>query len=138
ASWWPKKSLMKFERQGQGPVQTGTPRINPCGIIQGTRYRQVVLLPFAPSWNVEVEKLTDQSITRRFLNGMFCGSETVSLQAGTATVASPGSLEVHYVMHYRLNGVLNKILWPLVFERLHNRNIEAILQSLKLYLEKEC
>ncbi|MFH0877338.1 MAG: hypothetical protein V1863_03855, partial [Candidatus Omnitrophota bacterium] len=47
ASWWPKKSLMKFERQGQGPVQTGTPRINPCGIIQGTRYRQVVLLPFA-------------------------------------------------------------------------------------------
>lgn len=119
-AWWPKNSLMKFMRQGQGPVQTGT------------RYRQIVLLPFAPSWDVDVEKMDAKSITRRFLNGMFCGSETVSLEP---SVTSAGHFEVRYVMRYRISGLLNKMLWPMVFEHLHNRNIRTILQNLKIYLE---
>lgn len=131
AHWWPKNSLMRFLRSGSGIVSKGTPRKNPSGIVRGTRYRQEVLLPFAPSWDVEVEKIDDKSIARRFLNGMFDGRETVSLE-----FAKDG-INVSYVMNYQINGLLNKILWPLVFERLHNRNIEAILASLKNYLEKK-
>lgn len=120
AGWWPKNSLMRFVRCK-----------NPSVIVRGTRYRQEVLLPFAPSWDVEVEKIDDKSITRRFLNGMFAGRETVSL------VSLKDGINVFYVMNYKINGLFNKIMWPLVFERLHNRNIEAILENLKKYLEEK-
>ena len=118
AGWWPKNSLMRFLRSGTGQVS------------EGTCYRQEVLLPFAPSWDVEVEKIGDKSITRRFLNGMFSGSETISVESAKDAVV------ISYVMNYKINGFFNKILWPLVFEHLHNRNIEEILFSLKSYLEK--
>jgi len=118
SSWWPKNSLMRFVRQG--------PRL----VEKGTRYRQEVLLPFAPSWDVEVSSVTDLSITRRFLNGMFSGQETVSLKGQDPAVT------VFYKMTYEVNGILNKILWVLIFRRLHDRNIEAILASLKSFLEK--
>lgn len=130
AGWWPKNSLMRFVRCGTGLVKEGTPRKNPSGIVRGTRYKQEVLLPFAPSWEVKVEQIDDKSITRRFLNGMFDGNETVSLEP------LRDGVNVSYVMNYQINGFLNKILWPLVFERLHNRNIEEILANLKSYLEK--
>jgi len=117
ASWWPKRSLMKFIRQDLGAVR------------EGSRYRQKVLLPCAPSWDVEVTQLTQTSITRKFLNGMFEGSETVTCASDS------GGVKVAYAMHYRLKGVLNKMLWVLTFERLHDKNIEDILSSLKKYLE---
>ena len=119
ASWWPKGSLMRFVRKDSGPV------------AMGTRYRQQVLLPFAPAWDVEVGGLDAGSITRQLLNGMFSGSETISLEP-----AGP-EIEIRYVMRYQINGVINKVMWPLVFERLHNRNIEEILSNLKKYLEKK-
>ncbi len=118
ASWWPKNSLMRFARQDTSAVK------------KGTRYQQRVLLPFAPSWGVEVQDLTDNSITRRFLDGMFAGSETVSLKK------SWEGIEVSYAMNYQINGLINRILWPLFFERLHNSNIRAILSNLKAFLEK--
>ena len=118
SSWWSKNSLMRFVRQGSGPVQ------------KGVRYRQEVLLPFAPSWDVEVSQITAWSITRRFLNGMFSGMETVSLKEEDSAIA------VSYKMTYEINGILNKILWALFFRRLHDKNIEAILTNLKSFLEK--
>ena len=118
ARWWPKNSQMSFVRKTKTPVE------------KGTRYQQKVLLPFAPSWDVEVVALGEQSITRQFLNGMFRGSETVSIEP-----FGPDS-EIRYIMNYQINGLLNKILWSLVFERMHNKNIEAILSSLKEFLEK--
>ena len=118
ALWWPSRSLMRFVRLGENPVRTGT------------RYRQQVLLPFAPSWDVEVEEITQESITRRFLNGMFRGKETVSLRPSGA------ALEISYAMTYEVRGFVNKILWRLIFRRLHDRNIEEILANLKKYLEK--
>ena len=116
--WWPKNSLMRFVRLTERPL------------TKGTRYKQEVTLPFGPSWEVEIEDLTDTSITRHFLNGMFKGFETVSF-AGEA-----GKLEIRYKMHYEVQGSINRILWSLIFENLHNSNIEAILASLKSYLEK--
>ena len=119
APWWPKNSLMRFVRQDQGSVRPGA------------RYRQDVLLPLAPSWDVEVERITAESITRRFLNGMFEGGETVSLKENAS------GIEVDYVMNYRVKGTFNRILWNLIFCRLHDANIEAILSSLKKFLEKK-
>ena len=110
---------MTFKREGSGAVQAGT------------RYRQKVLLPLAPSWDVEVTSITQDSITRKFLNGMFTGEETVNLHPKAQ------GLEVQYLMHYQINGVLNNVLWKLMFERLHNSNIEAILQNLKKDLERQ-
>ena len=116
--WWPANSLMRFNRQDKSPVQ------------KGTRYRQLVLFPFAPSWDVEVTSITGSSITRRFLNGMFYGEETVSLR-----IEKDGVI-VDYVMNCAVRGFSNKILWALIFRRLHDSNIEAILAHLKNFLEK--
>ncbi len=117
ASWWPKDSLMRFERKETGPLKVGT------------RYCQKVLLPFAPSWDVEITVLNNVRVTRKFLNGMFEGEETVSC------VPVPHGVTVTYCMQVRVKGFLNRILWALVFERLHNKNIEAILAHLKRYME---
>lgn len=119
APWWPKNSLMRFIRQTPGAVQ------------KGTRYTQKVLLAFAPSWDVEVEGITSESITRKFLNGMFEGGETVSLRPGDE------GIEVDYRMNYRVRGLLNRMMWLLVFQGLHNANIETILSHLKEFLEKK-
>ncbi len=122
APWWPKDSLMRFVRKGAKAGEA---------VREGTQYRQEVLLPFAPSWDVEVSSVTDSSITRRFLNGMFEGQETVSVakkENGTSVV---------YRMHYAVHGIFNRILWSVVFRRLHDRNIEQILASLKRYLENK-
>ncbi len=118
AVWWPQNSLMRFVRLTERPLQ------------KGTRYKQEVTLPFAPSWEVEIDNLTDTSITRRFLNGMFAGFETVSL------INRPSGVEVSYRMHYEVQGILNNILWLFVFQSMHDKNIELILESLKDYLEK--
>lgn len=118
SSWWPAGCLMRFVRLAGRPVQ------------KGTRYRQEVLLPFAPTWEVEVEEVTDTSVTRRFLNGMFKGFETVSL------AHDRGKLEIFYRMHYEVQGLINKLLWRMIFENLHNNNIKMILESLKTFLEK--
>ena len=47
------------------------------------------------------------------------------------------NLEIKYVMNYSLNGSLNKILWPIVLKKMHDKNIEMILRNLKRYLEKK-
>lgn len=117
AGWWPKKSQMRFIRVGG------------AGIQKGTRYRQQVLLPLAPSWDVEVEEVTPRSITRAFLNGMFEGYETVSVSpVGAGT-------HVLYEMHYRVRGFFNRMLWPVVFEKMHDANIKEILKNLKNFIE---
>ena len=118
ASWWPGKSLMKFERLTQGRVESGT------------RYRQRVLLPLAPAWCVEVTSLTERSITRTFLDGMFRGFETVSFSP------HENGFKVAYEMNYEVQGLANRCLWPVFFRRLHDRNIEEILKSLKAFMEK--
>ena len=117
AAWWPRGSLMRFTRLTDGAVG------------RGTRYRQEVQLPFAPSWDVKVTERTGQSITRSFLNGMFRGSETVSV------AAEADATRVIYEMTYDVRGAGNKVLWPLVLMHLHNANIRRILKNLKRHCE---
>ena len=67
ASWWPKKSSMKFVRTTSGEIKVGT------------QYKQKVKLLFGPSWDVEVTRLIlTREIERTFLNGMFQGKEWVT------------------------------------------------------------
>lgn len=117
AVWWPKNSSMKFTCLTRGDIQAGT------------KYRQEVLLPFAPKWEVEVTRLvSEKEIERTFLNGMFKGKETVTLEERY------NGTKVEYVMHYEVVGIVNQILWKLFFQRLHDQNIEMILKALQGYV----
>ncbi len=117
APWWPRGSLMRFVRLTHGSVGVGT------------RYRQKVQLPLAPSWDVAVTEVGARRITRRFLNGMFTGSETVSAQE------EAGGTRVIYEMHYEVSGAGNRILWSLLFRHLHDASIRRILKNLKRHCE---
>ena len=117
ALWWPKNSSMKFTRLTHGEIQVGT------------KYRQEVLLPFAPKWEVEVTRLVlGKEIERTFLNGMFKGKEAVTLEERY------NGTKVEYTMHYEVLGILNQILWQFLFQKMHNQNIERILKSLQNYV----
>ena len=117
AVWWPKNSSMKFTRLTPGEIQAGT------------KYRQKVLLPLAPTWEAEVTRLVPgKEIERTFLNGMFKGKETVTLEERY------NGTKVEYVMHYEVLGILNRILWQLFFRKMHDRNIEMILKALQNYV----
>lgn len=110
---------MKFTRIGNRNVQ------------KGTLYRQKVLFPFAPSWFALVTEIVgNKSISRRFLDGLLDGEETVS-------IAEHGDkLKVQYFMNYRIRGFINNILWKVCFSKMHDSNIGLILNRLKDYLEK--
>jgi len=118
ASWWPRRSLMRFVRLTDGFVGAGT------------RYRQEVRLPFAPSWDAKVTAVTMTSITRTFLNGMFNGFETVSLRP-----QAEGTF-VEYRMCYEIKGAANCVMWFLAFRYLHDANIRRILKNLKRFCER--
>lgn len=115
--WWPKNSQMRFIRKAPG------------GIKVSTRYIQKVLLLFGPQWEVEVNTIEpNKKVGRRFLNGIFKGGEWVELEP-TAI-----GTKVNYAMDFEINGAINKILWNLFFRKLHDRNLEMILTSLKDFI----
>ena len=117
AIWWPKNSSMKFTRLTPGEIRAGT------------KYRQEVLLPFAPKWEVELTRLIPgKEVERTFLNGMFKGKETVTLEERY------NGTKVEYTMSYEVLGILNRILWQLFFRKMHDRNIEMILKALQNYV----
>ena len=111
---------MKFTRLTDGEIKVGT------------RYRQKVLLPFAPSWEVEVTKLIpNREIERTFLNGMFSGKENVSIEK------SSDRIKLDYLMLYRINGRANEFFWNRLFERMHDQNIRMILKALEQHLKNK-
>jgi len=120
AEWWPKDSLMSFSRKVSGPV------------VEGTEYIQKVKLPFGPSWRTVVSEIkNNESITRKFKEGFFEGCETVSIKPLCCH-----NVKIEYEMLFRIKGLINRILWKVIFRRLHDRNIEYILDNLKAYAEK--
>lgn len=121
ACWWPKKSLMRFIRVEAGPLEVGT------------RFFQKVLLPFGPSWQVQASVIEpDKKICRKFLKGLFTGFECVEMN-----LQSVNKFQVNYTMQYKIRGFLNKIFWQLFFLNLHNKNIRAILNNLKSFIENK-
>ncbi len=116
AEWWPKYSLMRYTRLTDG------------GIKIGTQYHQKVLLPFAPEWDVEIISITpNKEIKRRFLNGIFSGTDSVILEP------VKDSVEVKAVMDFDVNGYFNKLAWRFIFERMHDENLEKILRAMQEY-----
>jgi len=119
SSWWPKKSLMKFLRIGDGPI------------VVGTLYRQKVMLPFAPTWCSLVTNINQPvSVCRRLLAGFLAGQEEIKI------VESDNFFLVVYSLEYSIEKIFYRWLWKIIFERLHNYNIELILKNLKDYLER--
>lgn len=119
ALWWPKKCTMKFTRLGDLPIQ------------KGTMYRQEVLLPFAPCWvTVVTDIIENRSISRRFLDGLLDGQETVGV------LPYEEKIKVEYFMQYRIKGRINNILWKICFRNMHDYNLKLILTNLKQYLER--
>lgn len=120
ANWWPKKSLMRF--------------INLSGARkQSTVYLQKTKLPFGPAWHTRNEIVDSQNLRlkRIFLDGMFDGFEELSVER-----LKDNASKAIYAFNYRIKGLINKIMWNLIFKRLHIKNIDLILSSLKRYLEK--
>lgn len=118
ASWWPRNCFMKFTRLD-------------AVIQKGTTYRQKVLLPFAPSWLTCVTEIIENTrISRRYLDGLINGEETVSL------APQDSKLKVEYYLNYKIRGRINTILWKICFRALHDKNIKLILNNLKAYLEQ--
>ena len=121
AKWWPKDCMMGFIRSGNSEIKVGT------------RYRMKVALPFGPGWDAQVSDLAPNSkISREFLNGMFVGFEAVSVKAIDLKTA-----EILYSMQYQLRNWWDRLFWAICGERLHNRNIVMILNSLKKFIENQ-
>ncbi len=120
ASWWPKTCTMKFIRTADDEIKVGT------------RLRQKVLLPLAPSWDVKITKLTPGvEIERTFLNGFLEGFEKVTLEERV------NGIRVDYTMEYRIQGSWNNALWVFAFEKMHDNNLEIILLALKKFCQKK-
>jgi len=117
--WWPENSLMRFDNLS-GPIG------------EKTLYRQKIKFPFAPSWHTKNESVDKSKlcIKRVFLDGLFEGYEEIKISKDKLTP------EVIYSFNYRVKGVFNKLMWKVLFKKLHVRNINMILQALKDYLEK--
>lgn len=119
SSWWPKKSLMQF-------INLSGKREESSVYLQKTR------LPLGPSWHTRNEVIDPQSlhIRRIYLDGMFEGFEELSVEK-----LKDNAFKAVYKFSYHIKGLINKIMWNLMFKRLHIKNIDLILGSLKRYLE---
>ena len=119
ASWWPKKSSMRFVKKTEGDVRVGS------------RFEQQVRLPRGPKWDVEVTKLVpgeEAQIERTFLNGIFIGKESVALESRF------NGTRVDYHMRCKIRGFINSLVWKFFFKGLHDKNIDMILTALKDYV----
>jgi hypothetical protein len=119
SEWWPKNCLMEFNNLSEN-------------VKEGTLYFQRVKLPFKLGWHTRNEVVDKERlyIKRTFLDGMFEGFEELKIVALYENLC-----EVVYSFCYRVKGIINQLMWKVVFRRLHINNINAILKSLKGYLE---
>ena len=118
ASWWPQGCQMRFQK------------ITPGELSIGTEYEMRIRAPFVAPLSCRVTKLDPaREIERTFLAGMFKGRENVVIEERY------NGTKVNYTMFYQVQGILNAVLWPIVFHRLHDKNIKNILAALKKYCE---
>lgn len=117
APWWPAKTAIKIT-----PVEAGEPRV-------GAKFRYKIRRLLAPSWDAEISKLEPESLLeRRFLNGPLDGYEAVKVEwryNGT---------RIDYELHYRVRGLIHKIFWPLLGEKIYTAGTKKIIESLRQYI----
>jgi hypothetical protein len=118
STWWPPKSNMRVQR------------IKGEEVKEGTFLRYEISPPWGPAWEVEVAEIKDnQFIRRTFLNGMFRGWERISVRP-----ENDGSL-VEFLMEYEIPKKIDRFFWRIIAEKLHDKNIELTLRTLKKFLE---
>lgn len=114
--WWPKDSGVKVTRQTNGALAVGT------------RYLHSVNKPFVKDWISEVTKyVPGKLVERTFRGGLLEGFEAVTIEERS------NGTRVDYELHYRVNGLVGKLLWLLIYRRKHDENIKKILEALKNY-----
>lgn len=118
SAWWPPQSNMRVKR------------VKGEKIAPGTLLRYEISPPWGPAWDVEITEIQENSfISRLFLNGMFRGGERISVRP-----EKDGSL-VEFLMEYEVPKKIDRFFWRAIAEKLHDKNIELILKTLKKYLE---
>jgi len=118
-AWWPRRSLMKFVNLSGGADEK-------------TLYLQKVKFPLGPSWHVrnEVVDMANLYVKRVFLDGMFCGFEELSV-----SLEEEGCYRAIHSFCYEVKGLFNRLMWKILFKKLHKKNIDLIFKSLKKHLE---
>ncbi len=119
--WWPENLAMRFTNLSGG---TGP----------GTLYWQKAKFPFGPAWhkrNAIVDR-TQKYLRRDFLDGMFQGGyeEFFIHRAGMA-------VEIVYRFCYQLKNPVQRMLWGLMFKKMHTKGLDKVLGALKKYCEKK-
>ncbi|MCK5581782.1 MAG: hypothetical protein KAJ18_10985 [Candidatus Omnitrophica bacterium] len=122
SEWWPKANSMRFIRDGE-----------PGEVQEGMQYCQVIAKPIPKKWKVEVSQVVSNRLVRRlFKNGMFKGGyEIVRIEERA------NGTRIDYEMHYSIKGLLNKVLWTLIYQRQYEKNVEMALSALKEYVIQE-
>ncbi|MCR4336587.1 MAG: SRPBCC family protein [Candidatus Omnitrophica bacterium] len=114
SAWWPKNSLTHYIKEMPGDLKVGT------------RYKQIIHKPFAPSWTVEITKfIPNRLIERKFVNGMFKGYELLIIGERA------NGTRVDYELHYKIRGLFNMILWPYYLRKQYDMNAKLIMSALK-------
>ncbi len=120
SAWWPKRCLMRYKR------------IHGDGIAVGTRYRLQIRKPLTPSWLVEITRLEDDRLVERtFRSGMFQGREILQVEERA------NGTRIEYTLFYRIRGLFNRILWPLLYRKQHDADLEMIFKALKDHVERK-
>ena len=114
AEWWPTKCSMRFTKRTEGDVR------------EGTEYEQKVVMPLGPKWIVKVTKIIpDRMVRRDFKAGILKGYEVVKVEERS------NGARIDYELYYKVRGLVNKILWALIYRKKHDENIDLILNALK-------
>ena len=120
-TWWPQKSLTRFEKISDGPVAVGA------------RFKIKIAKLMTPSVLVEVTKCVPNNILEfTFKSGMFKGGHEVIKIEERAN-----GTRIDYTLSYRIKGILNQILWPLLYNKQYEENSKLVMNALKEHVLKQ-
>ena len=128
SEWWPDIPMEFLRLSSPG--------------IDNALYLQKAKIPFGPKWHTRVRCVDrdNKYIRRDFLDGMFKGGyEEIYLENIDKSGACAQGQDVDIIYNFccHLNNPLSKMLWNIIFKKLHTRNINLILNSLKGYLKRQ-
>ena len=119
-TWWPQKSLTHFVKAAEGEVGVGT------------RFKIKIAKPMTPAVLVEITNFIPNNILEfTFKSGMFKGGHEVIKIEERAN-----GTRVDYTLNYRIKGILNQILWPLLYHKQYAENSKLIMTVLKEHVLK--
>jgi hypothetical protein len=118
--WWPEKCPLRFVKETQGETRVGS-----TFLLRKKNAK-------SGGWLVEVTNFSpNRLLEHTFRSGIFVGQETINIGERA------NGTRIDYELRFQVRGLINKLLWPIVFQKQHDQNVELILHSLKDFvLEK--